>query len=80
MKLTLELVIVCNTPKEAFSLQSVLAPDNKSVPKDQSFSSSTYGKNLRFLISSARVSGCLSSAASILTDAKLFQDVWSLTA
>ncbi len=80
MKLTLELIIVCGSPQEALSLQETLAPDNKSVPKDQSFSSAADGRDLRFLISSARPSGCLSSASSILTDVGLFQDVWSLTA
>lgn len=80
MKLTVELVITCDTPEEARSLQDVLAPDNKSVPKDQSFSSRADGEKLRFQIGSAKVSGCLSSAASILADTMLFQDVWSLTA
>jgi hypothetical protein len=80
MILTLELTIVCGSPEEAVSLQTVLSPDNKSVPKGQSFSSSTDGRTLSFLISSPKVSGCVSSALSILTDARLFQDVWSLTA
>jgi hypothetical protein len=80
MILILELTITCGSPEEAVSLQTALSPDNKSVPKDQSFSSRTEGRDLSFLIRSPKVSGCISSALSILTDARLFQDVWSLTA
>lgn len=80
MILTLELTIRCGSPEEAVSLQTALSPDNKSVPKDQSFSTRTDGRELSFLISSSKVSGCVSSALSILTDFGLFQDVWSLTA
>jgi len=80
MSLTLELLITCRSAEEAASLQRVLAPDNRAVPKDQTFSSRAHGRTLRFSISSARFSGCFSSGISILTDVRLFQDVWSTTA
>ena len=80
MILTLELTITCRSPEVAISLQTALSPDNKSVPKDQSFSSRTEGRKLCFVISSSKVSGCVSSALSLLMDSRLFEDVWSLTA
>jgi hypothetical protein len=80
MRLTLELVFVCGSREHALSLEAALSPDNKSVPKDQSFSSEVSGKELRFLISSPRPSSCISSALGLLSDADLFQEVWLLTA
>ena len=80
MNLTLELVFKCGSAAEARSLEQALSPDNKSIPKDQTFSTNLEGKNLRFLISSPRAASCISSALGILGDAKLFQDVWMLTA
>jgi hypothetical protein len=79
MKLTLDLVLTCASAKEARSLEAALSPDNKSVPKDQTFSAELEGRNLRFLISSPRASSCISSALGILGDAKLFQEIWKLT-
>jgi hypothetical protein len=79
MKLALDLVIACGSPKEARSLEAALSPDNKSVPKDQTFSSELDGARLRFLISSPRASSCVSSALGILGDAKLFQEIWSIS-
>lgn len=80
MRLTLDLVITCSSAKEARALKDVLSPDNKSVPKDQTFSSALEGERLRFTIASPRASSCISSALGILGDAKLFQEVWALTA
>ena len=39
MMLTLELTMRCASREEAASLEAALSPDNKSVPKDQRFSS-----------------------------------------
>ena len=80
MRLTIDLVIECESEVMARSLGVALSPDNKSAPKDQSFSSSQEGRNLVFSISSPRASGCISSALSILSDSRLFQEVWSLAA
>jgi hypothetical protein len=80
VKALLELSVDCATPAEARSLQAVLAPDNKSAPKDQTLSSEVEGTRLRIAIRSDRVAGCISSGLSILTDVRLFQEVWSLTA
>jgi hypothetical protein len=79
MKLTLDLVLTCASVKEARSLEAALSPDNKSVPKDQTFSAKLEGTNLRFMISSPRASSCISSALGILGDAKLFQEIWGLS-
>jgi hypothetical protein len=80
MRLKLELTIRCASAKEARSLDVVLSPDNKSTPKDQTFSTELEGTDLRFLIDSPRPSSCISTALGILGDAKLFREVWALTA
>ena len=80
MKLTLELTIQCASEDAARSLERVLAPDNKSVPKDQVLTKALDGDTLRFAISSTRASSCVSSALGILADAKLFAEVWVATA
>jgi hypothetical protein len=80
MNLTLELVFTCASEAEARSLEAALSPDNKSVPKDQTFSSELEGRSLRFRVSSPRASSCISSTVGILADARLFQEVWALTA
>jgi len=79
MKLTIELVFECGSETEAISMEEVLSPDNKSVPKDQEFDSRRDGAMLTFRISSERASGCISSAGGLLSDAKLFQEVWAST-
>ncbi len=78
MKLTVELIFVCAGEREARSLKATLSPDNKSVPRDQRLSVELSGRTLRFVIESARPAAGLSSALSLLSDAKLFQDVWTL--
>jgi len=78
MKLTVELVFTCSGEREARSLKATLSPDNKSVPRDQRLNVDLNGRTLRFVIESARPAAGLSSALSLLSDAKLFQEVWML--
>ena len=80
MTLTVEITFECIGEREAASLEAALSPDNKSIPKDQRFSSERSGSVLTFRMSSPRAAGCISSALSLLSDAKLFQDVWSAIA
>ncbi|MDG6925956.1 MAG: hypothetical protein JRN09_05335 [Nitrososphaerota archaeon] len=80
MNATLELSVECGSSEQAWSLQSVLAPDNRSAPKDQAISSEVVGKTLRLVIRSPRAASCISSGLSILNDVRLFQEIWSLTA
>jgi len=77
MTLTVEITFECPGEREAASLEAALRPDNKSIPKDQSFSSERSGSTLRFRMSSPRHASCISSALSLLSDARLFQEVWS---
>jgi hypothetical protein len=77
MTLTVEITFECLGEREATSLEAALSPDNKSIPKDQRFSSERSGSVLRFKISSPRPASCISSALSLLSDARLFQEVWS---
>ena len=78
MMLTVELVFECAGEREARSLKATLSPDNKSVPKDQRLTVEQSGRTLRFVIESARPAAGLSSAQSLLSDAMLFQEIWTL--
>jgi hypothetical protein len=74
--LTLVLSIECIDRRVAEMLNGVLMPDNRYFPKDQRFTVARRGPRLRFIVSSPRARPALSTAASILSDASLFQDVW----
>ena len=76
--LTVELVFDCAGEEEARSLRSTLSPDNKSLPKDQRMVVERSGRTLRFVIRSPRPVAGLTSALGLLSDAKLFQEVWAL--
>ena len=78
MTLTIEVAFVCAGAREAAALESTLKPDNHPLPKDQTFTSSREGSVLKFRISSPRPSSCVSSALSLLSDARLFSEVWSI--
>ncbi|MGD0637683.1 MAG: hypothetical protein ABSA72_06565 [Nitrososphaerales archaeon] len=77
MTLTIEIAIECLGEREAASLEAALTPDNHPLPKGQRFSSTRIGSVLSFRITSDRQSSCISSAISLLTDARLFDEVWS---
>jgi hypothetical protein len=76
VKLSIVLELECSGEREAGALESTMSPDNASVPRDQRFTAARRGSSLRFEVESARPAGALSSVVSLLTDAKLFQDVW----
>jgi hypothetical protein len=78
MMLTVEVIFECAGAKEASSLRATLSPDNKTVPKDQKLTVEQRGRNLRFVVESPRPAAGLSSALSLLSDARLFQEVWTL--
>jgi len=78
MKVTVELIFDCAGEREARSLESTLSPDNKSAPKDQELVVERRGRSLHFIIESPRPAAGLVSALSLLSDAKLFQEVWML--
>lgn len=75
---TIELAFHCLGEREASSLERVLGPDNHRLPKDQSIVSERRGSVLTFTVSSPRASSCVSSALGLLSDARLFSEVWSL--
>lgn len=79
MKLRVELEIECAGDREGRALEATLSPDNKSIPRDQVFTAERDGSLLRFEVESSRPAAGLSSIASLLSDAKLFQDVWMTT-
>lgn len=76
MTLTIEVVFECAGEREASALEAVLGPDNHSLPRDLLLSSSRSGARLRFRVSSTRRTTCVSSASSLVSDAKLFAEVW----
>jgi hypothetical protein len=78
MKFTIKVAFACATEREALSLERTLIPDNRSLPKDQRFESERSGSSLRFTIESPRPVSAVSSALSLLVDARLFQEVWGL--
>ncbi len=60
----------------AESLNEVLMPDNRYFPKDQEFEASTEGPVLRFKVSSPRARPVVGTVSSIISDARLFRDIW----
>jgi hypothetical protein len=74
--LTIELLIECGDETVASALNEALMPDNRYFPKDQRFEASKDGSLLRFDIGSPRARPALGTVSSIISDAKLFGDVW----
>jgi hypothetical protein len=74
--LSIELLIECGDEAVATALNDVLMPDNRYFPKDQLFKASRVGPSIRFSVESPRARPALSTVASIISDAKLFRDVW----
>jgi hypothetical protein len=74
--LTIELLIECVDETVAKALNEALMPDNRYFPKDQRFKASKEGSFIRFNVESPRPRPALSTVASIMSDARLFRDVW----
>lgn len=74
--LTIELLIECSDVAVAAALNEALMPDNRYFPKDQRFRASMEGAVVRFDVGSPRARPALSTVSSIISDAKLFGDVW----
>ena len=74
--ITIELSIDCSDEAAANALNEALMPDNRHFPRDQRFEASKDGSLIRFTVSSPRARPALSTVSSILSDAKLFRDIW----
>jgi hypothetical protein len=74
--LTIELSIECRDETVATALNEALMPDNRYFPKDQRFQASKESPFIRFKVGSPRARPALSTVSSIISDAKLFRDVW----
>jgi hypothetical protein len=72
----IELSIECADGEVATALDEALMPDNRYFPKDQRFRTSREGSVVRFEVWSPRVRPALTTATSLVSDAKLFADVW----
>jgi hypothetical protein len=69
-------VIECSDDVVAKALNEALMPDNRYFPKDQRFRASREGSLIRFGVESPRTRPAISTVASIISDARLFRDVW----
>ncbi len=74
--LTIELLIECRDEAVAEALNAALMPDNRYFPKDQRFKASKEGPFIRFGVESPRTRPAISTITSILSDSRLFRDVW----
>ncbi|HYR03965.1 MAG TPA: hypothetical protein VEO75_01140 [Nitrososphaerales archaeon] len=72
----IELSIECSDGRVAEALNQALMPDNRYFPKDQRFHASKEGSVIRFDVASPRARPVVSTVASIISDARLFRDVW----
>ena len=73
---TIHLEIECSDEEVAKALEQALMPDNRYFPKDQRFRCGREGSVISFEIGSPRVRPALTTVDSIVSDAKLFGDVW----
>lgn len=71
--------IHCADKEVCSKLESVLYPDNLSLPKDQRFTMAKRSESLLVLIESTRMMSALSSLESLLSDVNLFSEVWLLS-
>jgi hypothetical protein len=69
-------VIECSDDVVAKALNEALMPDNRYFPKDQRFRASREGSLIRFGVESPRTRPAISTVASIISDTRLFRDVW----
>lgn len=74
--ITIELSIECSDEAVADALNEALMPDNRHFPSDQRFLASKQDSTVRYTVSSPRARPALSTVSSIISDTKLFSDVW----
>jgi len=74
--IAVELSIECGDLRVAEALNQALMPDNRYFPKDQRFHASKEGSTVRFEVASPRARPVVSTVASIISDARLFRDIW----
>ena len=74
--MAIELRIECGDGRVADALNQALMPDNRYFPKDQKFQASKEGSVIRFVVASLRARPVVTTVASIISDARLFRDIW----
>jgi len=74
--MSIELSIECSDELVAAALDEALMPDNRYFPKDQIFEASRKGSSILFTVSSPRARPVVSTVTSIISDARLFRDMW----
>jgi hypothetical protein len=71
-----ELTVECSDEAVAAALNEALMPDNRYFPKDQRVKALREGSLIKFYVESPRARPALSTVTSIVSDARLFRDVW----
>ena len=79
MKCQADLTVSLAGETELRGLASVLAPDNRDLPRGLSLATSASGMSLKYVIASESASTCLSTTIALLRDIALFQEVWLLS-
>jgi hypothetical protein len=79
MRTTIRLAIRCTDVRVCSQLASVLIPDNDGAPRGMTLKMGTRGEVVEFRIASDSPMGAVSTAAAVLRDVILFQEVWLLS-
>lgn len=76
----IELEIECDSERTAAALNDVLMPDNRYFPKDQRFKAERKDALVSYAVLSPRLRPAITTVESILSDSKLFSEIWTETA
>lgn len=72
-------MVRCSSAAVGQGLESVLTPDNRSIPQGMRFSMDRSGKDLSFDVESDSAPSVVSTSAALLLDIALFEQVWLLS-
>jgi hypothetical protein len=79
MRTTIRLSIRCANVQVCSQLTSVLTPDNGGAPRGMTLKMGTRKEVVAFRITSDSPTGAVLTAAAVLRDVLLFQEVWLLS-
>jgi Transcription factor Pcc1 len=79
LRTTFKLTLKCADARTAKTLEAVLAPDNRPLPRGLRFAEKRTGRSLAFEASSQNHRSAHAAVESVLSDARLFQEVWLLS-
>ncbi len=79
MRTGVSLKVKCSDATTRAKLEGILSPDNAGGPRGMRFSMDSLGSSLVFDVRSENASTSISTAAALLRDISLFQEVWLLS-